>query len=118
MKARVVTVKQLEAYGACPQKVRRFRRVFGVKAAVTKANVRKAYLAGLPLGWAANILLTRLAFDRIYSPRASAAHDAFMADPRETPHGIAAANRTMWMARCAAFADAYNSQEACAPGKG
>lgn len=47
----VVTTQFLKNLGACEPQVRLFRRTFGVRAAVTKENLRKAVDAGLSLWW-------------------------------------------------------------------
>lgn len=53
-----ITKQMLLDKEACSEQVRLFVSLFGDEAKVTKANVLKAYNAGLDLQWAANNLLT------------------------------------------------------------
>lgn len=48
---KVVTVKWLQLKGACHWQVREFEMMFGKKAEVTVANLRKAARAPLQLRW-------------------------------------------------------------------
>jgi len=72
MKAKVITLAQLQAKRACYGQINLFTKVFGTEVKVTKANAVKAAKAGFDIGWASENLLTPTAYEAYKAVKKSA----------------------------------------------